>query len=358
MPYLNIVEVESALENLATAYPGLAQLVDLPETSVENRTIHALKIGAPAPFPKDAVVMLGGVHAREWGSCEILVHLAADLLEAHQNGTGLGYGGATYSAAQVTGLLQRLDLVLLPLVNPDGRLYSQTVQPMWRKNRNPAYGGGNPAPGCTGVDLNRNYDFLFDFTTAFSPAADVTHMSTNPCDPMVYAGPHAFSEPETRNVRWLLDQYPRTGWLIDVHSYSEDMLYNWGDDDNQSDNPRMNFQNATFDHRRGVANDLDYAEYIDKGDVDNEVLLAERFCQGVASVRGIVYTPKTGFNLYPTSGTSDDYAFARHFVDPQKGRVLGFTVEWGTEFHPKWADMEKIILDVDAGLVAFCLATA
>src|SRR6202011_3185707 len=41
-----------------------------------------------------------------------------------------------------------------------------------------------------------------------------------------------FSEPETQNVKWLLDTNPRTRWFIDIRSYSEDILYNWGDDDN------------------------------------------------------------------------------------------------------------------------------
>ncbi|MFF0414635.1 M14 family metallopeptidase [Kitasatospora sp. NPDC004745] len=357
MPYLNTTEVESALASLATAYPGTTQLITLPEDSVEGRTAHALHIGGPAPIPKACVMMIGGVHAREWGSCEILVHLAADLLEADHNGTGLGYGATVVTAAEVHDLLRRLDLVLFPLVNPDGRQYSQKVDPMWRKNRNPANSGISLDPDCVGVDLNRNYDFLFDFGTAFAPTAN-PQVSTDPCDPQVYQGPRPFSEPETRNVRWLLDQFPRTRWFVDVHSYSEDMLYNWGDDDNQSVDPAMNYRNAQFDGLRGLPNDVAYAEYIPKTDEDGAVLLAERFCQGVKGVRGRTYKPMSGFHLYPTSGTSDDYVYARHFDDPDQGKVLGFTVEWGTSFHPPWAEMSRIILDVDAGLVEFCLATA
>ncbi len=51
---------------------------------------------------------------------------------------------------------------------------------MWRKNRAPANGTG----GCTGVDLNRNFD------------ADLDAASTDPCS-AVYGGAEAFSEPET-----------------------------------------------------------------------------------------------------------------------------------------------------------------
>ncbi|MFD9687072.1 M14 family metallopeptidase [Kitasatospora sp. NPDC059088] len=357
MSYLNITEVESAVTSLAASYPGSAQLITLPEPSVEGRTSHALQIGRPSRIPKDAVMLIGGVHAREWGSCEILVHFAADLLEAFRTGTGLGYGSTTITAQQVQDLLLRLDLVVLPLVNPDGRLYSQTVDPMWRKNRNPANSGGSSNPDCIGVDLNRNYDFLFDFTTAFAPTA-TPQVSTSPCDQQVYEGPSAFSEPETRNVRWLLDHYPGTRWFVDVHSYSQDMLYNWGDDENQSGDPDMNFRNTSYDGKRGLPGDTAYAEYIPKDDVDTALELATAFCRGVQGVRGTAYTPLTGFHLYPTSGTSDDYVFSRHFVDPAQGKVLGFTVEWGKEFHPAWAEMERIVLDVDAGLVEFCLATA
>ncbi|MFG3228524.1 M14 family metallopeptidase [Kitasatospora sp. NPDC048194] len=357
MSYLNITEVESAVTSLATAHPGTSRLITLPEPSIEGRTAHALQIGAAAPIPKSCVMIIGGVHAREWGSCEILVHLAADLLEAFETGTGLGYGGTAFTAAQVRGLLERLDLVVFPLVNPDGRLHSQTVDPMWRKNRNAAYSGRSSNPACTGVDINRNYDFLFDFGTAFAPTA-TPQVSADPCDPQVYEGPGPFSEPETRNVRWLLDQFPRTRWFVDVHSYSQDMLYNWGDDENQSADPDMNFRNAHYDGTRGLPGD-DYAEYIPKDDADTALHLAEAFCQGVHGVRGITYTPLSGFHLYPTSGTSDDYVYSRHFTDPDQGKVLGFTVEWGVRsFHPPWAEMERIVLDVDAGLVQFCLATA
>ncbi|MEU2712093.1 M14 family metallopeptidase [Streptomyces sp. NPDC007205] len=353
MPYLNITEVDSAVTSLATAYPATSELIDLPEPSVEGRACHALRIGSAPAGTKDCAVLIGGVHAREWGSCEILVHFAADLLEAYATGTGLGYGGTHFTSDQVRKIVDELELVVFPLVNPDGRLYSQTVAPMWRKNRDPVNSGGDPAR--IGVDINRNYDFLFDFTQAFDPSAPV-QVSADPASE-VYQGPSPFSEPETRNVRWLLDAHPRTRWFVDVHSYSDDMLTNWGDDENQSQYKDQNFLNHVFDHRRGLGSGR-YGEYIPKGDADDCVVLAEQFCAAVQGVGGRTYTPKSGFHLYPTCGTSDDYAYARHFADPDQGPILGFTVEWGDQaggFHPPWRDMKRDILDVDAGLVQFCL---
>ncbi len=351
--YLNTTEVESAVTSLAAAFPDRCTLVDLPEPSVEGRAGHALRIGTAPAGTRDCAVLIGGVHAREWGSCEILVHLAADLLEAYSTGTGLTYGGAAFSAGQVRTILDGLDLVVFPLVNPDGRHYSQNTDAMWRKNRNPANSGGDPAR--IGVDINRNFDFLFDFATAFDPTAG-PRVSADPGDVQVYQGPTPFSEPETRNVRWLLDAFPRTRWFVDVHSYSEDMLFVWGDDENQSLDPAKNFRNPDFDGKRGVAGDLAYAEFIPKGDADDAAVLAEQFCAGLRDVRGRSYSPMSAFHLYPTSGTSDDYAYSRHHVDPQKGKILSFTIEWGTNFHPPWPEMERIVREVDAGLVQFCLA--
>ncbi|MFF5012836.1 M14 family metallopeptidase [Streptomyces sp. NPDC001165] len=354
MSYLNITEVESGVTSLATAFPATSRLIDLPEPSVEGRAGHALRIGASPDGTRDCAVLIGGVHAREWGSCEILVHFAADLLEAYDAGTGLVYGGTSFTSDQVHRILDELEVVVFPLVNPDGRLHSQTVEPMWRKNRNPAQSGGDP--DRIGVDINRNYDFLFDFRTAFDPDA-APRVSADPGD-LVYQGPRPFSEPETRNVRWLLDTYPRTRWFVDVHSYSEDMLTVWGDDENQSASPAQNFLNPAFDHQRGVPGDA-YAEYLPKSDADDAVVLAEQFCTALHGVRGRTYTPMSAFHLYPTCGTSDDYAYSRHRADEHKGKILGFTIEWGDEpggFHPPWPEMERIVLDVDAGLVQFCVA--
>ncbi|MGW5421553.1 M14 family metallopeptidase [Streptomyces sp. NPDC003943] len=353
MTYLNITEVDSGVTSLAAAFPNTSDLVELPEPSVEGRTCHALRIGVHTLVPKPAAVLIGGAHAREWGSCEILVNLAADLLHAHAGGTGLAYGGTRFTADQVHSILEGLDLVVFPLVNPDGRHYSQTVVDGWRRNRNPAQSGGDPA--AVGVDINRNFDFLFDFRTAFHPLAPV-RVSDDPADPnQTYQGPAPFSEPETRNVRWLLDQFVRTRWFVDVHSYTQKMLYPWGDDNSQSNDPTRNFQNPAFDGKRGLKNDQLYAEFIQKTDHDDSAVLAEQFCKALKGVRGVQYTPEPSFDLYPTCGTSDDYTFARHIVNPDEAKVLAFTIEWGMDFHPPWSEMKKIVLDVDAGLVQFCL---
>jgi murein tripeptide amidase MpaA len=351
MSYLNVDEVETATINLAAAYPSLSQLISLPNTTVEGRTSHAIRLGAGAPGSREVVMIICGVHAREWGSCEIGINFATDLLDAYSGNNGLTYGGKSFSAAQIQTLLDTLHIVVFPLVNPDGRHYSQVTDASWRKNRNPAYSAD---PTCVGVDINRNYDFLFDFATAFAPGSGVS-VSADPCDYQLYHGPSAFSEAETRNVKFLLDAFPRTRWFIDVHSFSQDMLYNWGDDQDQTGDPAQNFQNPAFNGQRGISGDA-YSEFIPADDLAVIQSLTGRFVADLQAVRGKTYTGKSSYDLYPTSGASDDYVYGRHLVDPSKGKVHGFVIEWGTEFQPPWAEMENIIQDVSAGLIGFCIA--
>ncbi|WP_107500675.1 hypothetical protein [Streptomyces sp. Ru62] len=114
-----------------------------------------------------------------------------------------------------------------------------------------------------------------------------------------------------------------------MHSYSEDMLTVWGDDENQSHDSSQNFLNAVHGHQRGLGADT-YAEYLPKSDADDAVVLAEQFCAALHGVRGRTYRPMSGYHLYPTCGTSDDYAYSRHIVDERKGKILGFTIERAT----------------------------
>jgi len=167
MTFLNVVEIESALVGLASNYPSISQLITLPFFTAEGRQSHALLIGTGDGCPQTGVLLISGAHAREWGGPDICINFAADLLEAYTANTGLVYGGTSYTAAEIKSIIERLDVIVFPDINPDGRNYSQNTYDMWRKNRNPASSGGDPKK--IGVDVNRNYDFLWDFNTAFAP---------------------------------------------------------------------------------------------------------------------------------------------------------------------------------------------
>lgn len=373
MTYLNVDEVETAISIAAgPANAAFTELVTLPHPTWEGRTCRAIRVhhgGAP----RGGVYFLGGVHAREWGSPDICVNFVQLLTDAYRSGTGITQGGKSFSTAEIRTIVETLDVIVFPQANPDGRHYSMTVDPMWRKNRRPAAAGD---PHCTsgggkgpGVDVNRNYDFLWDFPVKFSASAPV-QTSTDPCQE-TYRGPSVVSEPETRNVGWLLDRYPSVGYFIDIHSFSEDILYNWGDDDDQTNDPAMNFHNPAYDGKRGVLDSnpggdpLMYREYLPKADLNTLISLGNTMRDAIQAAHGRGYTVKSSANLYPTSGTSDDYAYSRSFLDATKGKVLGFTIEWGRKrstlpksFHPDYVDMVPIIEEVTAGLLAFCLACA
>jgi murein tripeptide amidase MpaA len=345
MVYLNVQEVESAIISLASVYPNLCELITLPLQTHEGRTCHVLRIGKKPNTECGCILLTGGVHAREWGSCEICTSFASDLLDAYVTNTGLQYGGKIFSNNQVRTIIENLNIIIFPDVNPDGRNHSQTVAPMWRKNRNPT----------AGVDINRNFDFLWDFPNLFSPSSFVHSTTSTIPSSDVYHGPSPFSEPETRNVLWLFDEFPRIRWYIDIHSYSQLLLYNWGDDQNQSTDFPMNFRNHSYNSVRGIRNDSAYREFIPSDDLTRIVSLANHMDNSISAVRGKNYTVQQSFDLYPTAGTSDDHAYGRHFTYPSKGKIFAYTIEWGTEFQPPWVEMEKIIVDISSALVTFCL---
>jgi murein tripeptide amidase MpaA len=368
LSYLNVDEVESALQGLAGSYPAVSELIELPNKTFEGRTCHALRIGANPDA--DAILFTACQHAREWGGAEICVYLAADLLEAYSTGTGLVYGGTAFNSWTIQSIVKNLNVIVFPSVNPDGRKYDQDNDALWRKNRNPADSGGNPAR--IGIDLNRNHSWLWDFRTKFNPGALAygTLSSDNPSDEL-YHGSAPDSEPESRNVHWLLDTYRFTRWYLDIHSYTGDVLFPWGDDGDQSTTPTMNFRNSAYDGQRGV--DGGYLEYIPAADKTLVQGAAQRVCDAINGVRGGHYEAKqsvylrgtTGTISYPTSGTVDDYTYSRHFADCTKGKVHALTLEFNyydgnvrTSFHPPWTEMEKIIPEIDAGLVELCAANA
>ena len=366
MPYLNVVEVESALQLVAATHPGFTELVTLPHRTWENRVCRAVRVAADLATARPTVVLFAGVHAREWGGPDILVSFLERLTAAVSDGAEIALPGYTVPAADVERIGNGLDVVVFPQANPDGRAYSMRTDgnEMWRTNRRPSPVGG--------VDVNRNYDWLWDFRRYFDPRAltrgEVSVSDTRGND--TYHGPEAFSEPESRNVAWLVGRYPTTRFLTDVHSFSELILYPWGDDDNQATKPEQNFLNPAFDRKRGLLaqnghpDARRYGEYLDPTHRRHLIEIGTRMRDAVQSVNGRTYTLQQGAQLYGTSGTSDDWSFARHILDPARPVIYPYTIEFGRErpndvaasFHPPYADMEKIIDEVVAGLLEMCLA--
>jgi len=137
------------------------------------------------------------LHAREWITGMACVYAVEKAIEKAQ-------ADPSWLAGH--------EFAIIPMANPDGVIYSETTNRMWRKNR-----ADNDGNSCKGVDLNRNWDpdWSGRQSTSGSKCSDV------------YYGSSAFSEPETQAVKRLIDEAPVTIHL-DIHSYGNILLAPWG----------------------------------------------------------------------------------------------------------------------------------
>ncbi len=357
--YLTVDEVEAAMVLGEKNHPKTFERITLPYRTWEKRQCHAFRIGTGVGKKRPAVCFLAGAHGREWGGPDILIYFGMRLLRAYRDKESIRLGHKVFTPAQVRSIVEKIDVVVFPQVNPDGRHFSMERYPWWRKNRRPAPKGRGSK--SIGVDINRNYPFLWHFERHFAP--DTVGNSVKPSDYECYVGPRPASEPETRNVIWLLDLYPGIQYLIDLHSYGETILHSWGTDENQSNDPQMSFLNPQYDGKRGLINDNVYREYLPPADAMLASRMGKQMSAAIRQVRGRDYKVKPSVGLYPTAGASDDYAYSRHLVDRRKGKIIAYTFEFGrsrasTPFHPPYDEMRKVMREVTAGLLELCAKVA
>lgn len=338
--YRTVPQLDAAGSTLAAAHPQLCTQFTLPESSIQGRPIRALRLRAGAGNNRRGVLLVGGTHARELMNPDLLIELAVDLVASYRTGDDVVLGGRTWLATDIKAIMETLDLYVVPCVNPDGRHFVMTVDGLWRKNRR-----DNVGSACDGVDLNRNADLLWGITEG--------QTSCDPCSD-VYCGPSVFSEPETRNVRHLLDSH-RIDCFADVHSYSELVLHPWGHAPTQTTDPTKRFTTLPTTACQPIR-DPNYAEYMAPRDLTRFETVGDRIVQAIADVRGRNYTRETGLGLYPTTGTLSDYAYARHVADSNRRKTYGFTLETGPwqgsaaeSFHP--ANPEPIKREAESGLL-------
>ncbi|KAF7545950.1 hypothetical protein G7Z17_g8786 [Cylindrodendrum hubeiense] len=359
---LNTVELDSALRGLANVFRDV-KLFDAPFTTFQNASLTGARFG-----DDPRVFIMSGVHARERGGPDQVIYFLSDLLHARISRSGIRYGNKSYSHKQVLTALSA-GIVIMPLVNPDGVAHDQATDSCWRKNRNPA-SATRGKDVEVGVDLNRNFDFLWDYINAFSPKADLWAVASDDPTSEVFHGTAALSEPETQSVAWVLDSFPSLSWLLDVHSVGGTILYGWGDDNTQTSDSEQNFNNTAYDAKRGITGvdprDSKYQEYMQASDVNAQRNLANRMKDAMASAGDTPYTVQESVSMYPTSGTSTDYALGRYY-GRQCGanKVRGLTLEFGEmstaapcPFYPSKKHYHEWMREVGAGLMELMLNAA
>jgi len=202
--YHPIEDMYSYFDYLLETYEDVAGVQSIGQ-SLEGQDMRVIQIcrGGNCDNGKPDMYIEGGIHAREWISPATVMWQIKELVE----GSG-AVGGEN------ADLVDNLNWHILPVTNPDGYLYTQTTDRLWRKTRSKY----PECPGqCMGVDPNRNWEYEWG-----------TGGSSSNCCSDTYKGPSAFSEIELQNVGAYAMGIPNLVFFNDVHSYSQLVLMPWG----------------------------------------------------------------------------------------------------------------------------------
>jgi len=193
--YPSPARADAMLDELARAHPGLAR-VECYGSSQAGRPLRALRIGNPdAPA---RLLVTGHIHAGEFVSGYVARAVARVLLERASDDRG---------DASIRELLGRAQVVVAPLLNPDG------ADRVWRERGWVGFGGMRHTAG--GVDPNRNFPFEPLEPLAGSRAWNSGRERRGAA---YYRGPHPLSESECVAVAKLAERERFCG-AINFHSF-------------------------------------------------------------------------------------------------------------------------------------------
>ncbi|KAL8917089.1 MAG: hypothetical protein Q9208_008168 [Pyrenodesmia sp. 3 TL-2023] len=193
------------LNDLSKSYPANSEVISIG-SSLQGRPITGIHFyGTGLKNTKPAVVFHGTVHAREWITTMVTEYFAYSFLSGFASNT------------DIRNLLNKYDFYIFPIVNPDGFVYTQTNDRLWRKNRQPTSGST-----CLGHDINRNWNYQWS-----TPGGS----STDPCA-QDFRGIRAADAPETvvlaNFVNKLAASAQKLKLFIDYHSYSQLFMTPYG----------------------------------------------------------------------------------------------------------------------------------
>jgi carboxypeptidase T len=292
-------------------------IVDSSTTQVgqssEGRDLLAIKVGKGSGTK---VLFTGCHHAREWISLEMVFLVAEYLVRAYSD------SASTVPDKRLKWLVDNREIWFVPLVNPDGHVYSMTQNRMWRTGRKsytlpagdtyaPRFGGGGPrhivypAGVYQGVDLNRNYATSTWGQETFPPGSTRPTTSADPRDcgmGQVWCGPSAASEPEVAAIQSIM-QGQSFRAAITYHSFSQLLLY-----------------------PSGAGGDT-FLQFVGNG------------MSSLINEKGNPYTYEAGDALYPTTGDAMEYAYdissKRPSFTPEVRPTDADATRWGFSLLPE-----------------------
>src|SRR5262249_47815859 len=152
--YRTVEETYASASALASAHPNLASWIDIGDSWLKTQNqstgydMMLLKLTSSAIQDpnKPKLYVQSSIHAREYAPAELNTRFAEYLVS--------NYG----VDPDVTWMLDYHEVHLLLQGNPDARKEAEAGK-LWRKNKNNNFCSNTDSRG---VDLNRNYDFLWN----------------------------------------------------------------------------------------------------------------------------------------------------------------------------------------------------
>lgn len=196
--YRDLNSINYWLDLLESTYPQMVSLEVIGQ-SYEGRDLRAVHIhGRNTGVEKKTVVVTSGTHAREWISVTSTLYTIYQLISNSKQGPE-------------SALLNDLDFLFVPVMNPDGYVYSWEYDRLWRKTRQ-----DTGVPICKGIDLDHSFDYQWQSSTG------------TPCSES-YAGAYAHEGLEARHFANYINKTKQNGHkyygYLDWHSYSQTILY-------------------------------------------------------------------------------------------------------------------------------------
>ncbi|RAJ17049.1 M14 family zinc carboxypeptidase [Olleya aquimaris] len=193
----------------------------------DPQTINYVRItGNESSTPegtKPQILYTSMIHSREVSALMNNIYFMWYLIENY--GTDPG----------VTELVDNNELYFVPVVNPDGLRWNEHLSPggngSQRKNCRPNTGSTSNSTSLRGVDLNRNFDYFWNYNNIGSSGSPTSN---------TYRGPYAASEPETQiMVDFITNRNFKTA--VWNHSYANSVPHPYGGIPTQASNREDEF---------------------------------------------------------------------------------------------------------------------